>query len=461
MQLGAIDTSLRTSDIYYNNTSLLLHGNGSDNSTTIVDSSLLANVFTASTNAKISTAQSKFGGSSIDLSVLGSTVSCPVSTGFQFGTGDFTVELWMYFIASATESRIISFGGTTLTNARLNLSYKNSSNRLTIANEGVSHIVTSTQDLIPNTWQHIAYTREGSTLKLFFNGTLIGSASASSINSSAPMSVQIGDSVMRAYYNEVCIIKGAARYTANFTPRNRPFFDAALPAEDPSFSSVSLLMHMDGVNASTSFVDSSDSGLNLTANGNAQLSTALSKFGGASALFDGTGDFLSRAYDAKFDLVLSDFTIEAWIRPTSWKTSGTRFVSTGGGSAGWSGTTGIHVLFQFDSVGRINLQLSNNTATPISVVGTASAAINVWSHVAVSVSGSTAYLAVDGVVSSHALAARARPTTNPQIAVATIPGEAGTATYAFAGNIDELRITKDVARYTASFTPPAGPFPSF
>src|SRR5690606_25450842 len=62
---------------------------------------------------------------------------------------------------------------------------------------------------------------------------------------------------------------------------------------DPYWASVVLLLHMDGADGSTMFIDSSANGLTVTANGNAQIDTAQSKFGGAAALFDGNGDYLA------------------------------------------------------------------------------------------------------------------------------------------------------------------------
>lgn len=230
---------------------------------------------------------------------------------------------------------------------------------------------------------------------------------------------------------------------------------------DPYLANVSFLLHADGTNGSTTFADSSPSSLALTAFGNAQISTAQSKFGGASALFDGTGDYLARAYDAKFDFVLSDFTFEAWIYPTAFKAAGTRIMSTGGGAVAWSNTTGIHTLIQFDPTGKVTLQLSNNTASPVSVNSTNGATLNVWSFISVSVSGSNAYIAVNGASSTHALATRARPSTDPQIAIGTIPGEAGAVGTAFIGNMDEIRLTKGIARYTSSYTAPVVPFSDY
>src|SRR3990167_7740340 len=74
----------------------------------------------------------------------------------------------------------------------------------------------------------------------------------------------------------------------------------------------SLMLHMDGADASTTFTD--ETGKTVTANGNAQIDTAQSKFGGAAALFDGAGDYLTVSGSADWDLGTGDFTIDFWFR---------------------------------------------------------------------------------------------------------------------------------------------------
>jgi hypothetical protein len=67
----------------------------------------------------------------------------------------------------------------------------------------------------------------------------------------------------------------------------------------------------------STYPDSGNNGKIVTANGDAKISTAQSKFGGASALFDGTGDYLSSADDSSLEMGTNDFTIEGFIYPTS------------------------------------------------------------------------------------------------------------------------------------------------
>jgi hypothetical protein len=121
---------------------------------------------------------------------------------------------------------------------------------------------------------------------------------------------------MNGYIDDLRIIKGQALYTASFTPPTAPI--NADTSSDPYLSNVSLLLKMDGANNSTTFTDSSLTPKAVFANGNAKISTAQSKFGGSSALLDGTGDYLSLAHNSGFSIESSDFTLEAWVyRSTS------------------------------------------------------------------------------------------------------------------------------------------------
>lgn len=83
---------------------------------------------------------------------------------------------------------------------------------------------------------------------------------------------------------------------------------------DPYFANVPLLLHMNGANGSTTFTDSSGTPKTVTAYNGAAISTAWSKFGGASGLFDGTNDYIDTPDNAGFTLGTSDFTIEGWVR---------------------------------------------------------------------------------------------------------------------------------------------------
>jgi hypothetical protein len=206
--------------------------------------------------------------------------------------------------------------------------------------------------------------------------------------------------------------------------------------DDPYFANVSLLLRGDGTNGSTTIIDGSSSPKTVTAFGNAQISTAQSKFGGASIAFDGTGDYLTVASDAAFVFGTGDFTIELWIKTTD--TVGGLVTRIAGGAGNWDLFLIISNIYFQSQYELINLY--NRSATDI--------LDNNWHHVAACRSGTSHRLFYDGIQQG----ATVTDTTNYNGTGETRIGSDGYGD--FNGYIDDLRITNGVARYTANFTPP-------
>ena len=176
---------------------------------------------------------------------------------------------------------------------------------------------------------------------------------------------------------------------------------------------------------------------NLLTVGDAKLSTAVVKYGNSSMYFDGTGDYLSIASNSNFGFGTGNFTVECWIYPTS-VAAAYIFDNRAAGAV-------QSVLLQFSSSGILNFSGGILTAGIFATVITA----NAWYHVACVRSGSTAYLFVNGASAGTDTISGSANLTNPL----TI-GVKYDATLPFTGYIDDLRITKGVARYTSTFTPP-------
>lgn len=221
-----------------------------------------------------------------------------------------------------------------------------------------------------------------------------------------------------------------------------PFVMFPADAGDPNFASVSSLLHMDGADGSTIFTDVT--GQTITAFGNAQIDTAQSKFGGASGLFDGAGDYLTFPNAAQNVLGTGDFTIEAFVRIASFSMPNTLF-STGDTS------TDNGVLFTINASGA--LQIFGSTT---SLAG-GSVSLNTWTHIAFTRSGTTAEGFVDGVSAVTGTLSR-NLTANTSIHIGARNFSSSLGDY-FNGHIDEFRLTKGVNRYPAAFTPPTAPFP--
>lgn len=217
---------------------------------------------------------------------------------------------------------------------------------------------------------------------------------------------------------------------------------------DPYFSSVSLLLHCDGSDASTTFTDHSASAKTVTPGGNAQIDTAQSKWGGASALFDGSGDYLSLAASADFAFPLaSAWTVEAWIRPNastlaalfdtrqSGNTGSTRFI------IGLEATTRT-IFFEIGG-------------TVVGNTGTAPAT-GAWSFLEMNYNGTVLRCFLNGTLVWSSTRYMDLDTSVPLRIGATYSGSAG-----FNGWIDDVRITKGVCRNTADYTPPTEAFANF
>ena len=205
------------------------------------------------------------------------------------------------------------------------------------------------------------------------------------------------------------------------------------PAADPEYSNVQLLLHCNGTNGSTTFTDSSQNGLTVAANGNAQISTAQSKFGGASAYFDGANSTIS-LQDSALITGTGQFTIEMWFYASS----------TDGGLVRSSNFNGGYELIHLNSELKFWAYNSGDV-----LVATAPS-LNAWHHVAVTRDASNVLrMFVDGTLVDSAT----NFTENLYRNTLAI-GTSRTNFYNFDGYIDDFRLTTGVARYTAAFTPP-------
>ena len=218
---------------------------------------------------------------------------------------------------------------------------------------------------------------------------------------------------------------------------------------DPYWTSTSLLLHGDGANGSTTIIDSSPSPKTVATFGNAQISTAQSKFGGSSIAFDGNGDYINSPSNPDFAFGTGDFTIELFARFNQIKDQ-CLYDTLAFGAPG-SRFTGFAWVMQ--SSGRLNLFHSNQFRLQSTAVFTT----NTWYHLVLCRSGSTFGYFIDG--QSDATTSLSPNFTDSRFTCGVVADTA--ASYFLDGNVDEYRITKGVARYTSNFTPPTAPFPDF
>jgi len=226
------------------------------------------------------------------------------------------------------------------------------------------------------------------------------------------------------------------------SPLSDPLFLAMIggppPVTDPNFSSVSLLLPFDGTDGSTTFTDLSANNIFMTrATAGPTISTAQSKYGGSS-LFTSGVEANIRDEAARAELLLDDdLTIECDARTTS---TGDQII------CGAQSPNNQIFRLNFSGPGSVFIFLANTFfASSDNII-----AINTWHHYALTRSGITIRLFVDGIQ-------RGSVATSESIRLARIGSVFGAG---FVGHIDNFRVTKGIARYTANFTPPTAPFPT-
>jgi hypothetical protein len=232
-------------------------------------------------------------------------------------------------------------------------------------------------------------------------------------------------------------------------------------ATDTNIREVSLLLHGNGTNGSTTITDSSLTPKTVTAVGNAQISTAQSKFGGASIAFDGSGDYASVTSSSAFDLGISNepFTVEFWFYRNA--TGNHAFFGKGGGNANWNTNAGYQYL-AFIEAGVLYWMWNENIAQagPVFISTSTLPAINQWHHYAASYDGTNTKLFINGTqIGSNNSNIYIAPSAANRVRVGAGPVDADLSS--LNGYLDDLRITKGIARYTANFTPPTAAFPDF
>ena len=232
---------------------------------------------------------------------------------------------------------------------------------------------------------------------------------------------------------------------------------------DPYFSDVVLLMHMEGANNGTTFIDSSSVGRSVTAAGAVHTNTSQFVFGTASAHFPNSPGYLyfnpAESF-SDFNLGLSNepFTVEFWVRLHS--TSATQILfGKGGGTAGWYNSTGNqYMMFLESSI--LYFQWWTSGTNPNTISKSVASipggwATNTWYHIGVDYDGTTTRLLFNGNQLSTGTAAYS------ERAQATIM-RVGAGPYGYPvnnGYIDDFRITKGVARYAGPYSIPTETFP--
>jgi hypothetical protein len=370
------------------------------------------------------------------------------STSGELGAGDFTVEAWVYSVSRITTQPCIFSNYSSFTTGSFSIFAGHASSSTTkyqVAINGTFPAIQSTSDIVYNAWTHVAVVRNGSgsnNVTLYINGVANGTTTSTATLNGTSGTCWIGASgdnisntTLNGYISGVRIVKGTAVYTAAFTPPTAPL---------TAITNTSLLLNFTnaGIYDATSKND-------LETVGNAQISTAQSKWGGSSMSFDGTGDYVT-SYNANALFRIGNiYTIELWFYTTTIAAGAAGLICL---AIGASTNSGINIYRSGSEI------ICNDGATGGTGPSSGSSAItaNTWAHLAVVSDGSTTKMYIDGVLKGTYSGTTASSAALTYVTV----GANGDKSSVLNGYIQDARITKGIARYTTNFTPPTAAFPT-
>jgi len=370
---------------------------------------------------------------SIYLDGNGAYLATPSSAAFTVGTGDFTLELWTYYTASPGNYTFLFglYDGTDELAIRTGdggFGYRVQA----VLGSGASAVYDNTSyttSYLLNKWTHLAFCRSGTTVTFYIDGTAVATKTSAIDVGLDSDGARIGAGAPytpNAHVSGIRFLNGTALYTSDFTPPTAP---------PTAITNTTFLLN--GINAS--IIDKSQSVKALTLNGDVKSSTTQTKYLTSSMYFDGTGDYIEIPHSPVFDLP-GDFTIEFWAYFNALSSNPVLIDKYDASASGWQiyyRNTGSSITFYTNTVVLQDPSSSNITT-------------NQWHHIAVSRTGSTIKLFVDGIeVDSATYTTSFTTTVNTQLGRQRVNNSNYINAY-----LSDVRITKGLGRYTANFTPP-------
>jgi len=391
--------SVADKDPQFNYVAMLLHGDGTNGAqnNTFLDSS--TNNFTITRNGN--TTQGSFSPygpnwSNFFSGTSGQYLNAPANAAFNLGTGDFTVEGWVYPTTTTGTRPIVEIRTAAANSTGFALLSQTGATTLNVYTNG-GFAGASTNSLTTNKWNHVALVRSSNTWTYWINGASGGSFTNTSTQSDgATTGPKIGGSttsgeVWIGYMSNIRIVKGTAVYTTAFTPSATPL---------TAISGTSLLTCADN-----RFIDDSTNNFTITRNGvpsvqrfnpfGAYTAYSTSVIGG-SGYFDGTTDYLTVSQQTALSFGTGDFSIEAWVYPQAtigfFGVIDARNSGAGSGNQPW-------IFGLSDRTGyKVELFLSDAAR----YYGSITVPLNCWTHIAVSRVSGTLKSFVNGVVDYNA-----------------------------------------------------------
>ena len=387
------------------------------------------------------------------------TVGAASNWAFMHNGSDWTCEFWVNYTGTAaytilsTTAFSTQIGFTIAVNSVYASGLVNGVQLYTVRGDGTSEAVfNSTALLVPGQWNYVAITFTSSTKTCAFtiNGASAGSTSNTgfSYSSSNPTNtLAIGRYQGSTPGNYLLGYLGSLRISNNVRTGLTTIPTAPYTSDA---NTVLLTNYTNGGIIDNAMMN------DLETVGNAQISTSVSKFGGGSMAFDGSGDILSAPGSQNY-VFNGDFTVEGWVYIDSTMVSSRPDNLKSFIFVGWNtGNTPQLYVYGTTSTAGIGLGYYDGT-TAWDVAATVPK--DQWVHIAFARTGSALYGFVNGTRYTINASISATIGSANTFVVGGNPNQVSAYYSYLKGYMDDLRITKGYARYTANFSVPTAPFP--
>jgi len=375
-----------------------------------------------------------------------------------FGTGDYTVECWIYITVVQGNIYPTIWGATSAGGFILRLMGATPTG-IAINPYGLGDTVTASFNFVFNNWYHIAATRQSSSAKIFVNGTQFGSTTTDLTNYTQT-AMQIGgipSQFFAGYISNLRIVKGVAVYTGNFVV---PF--APLGQGQQALTNIAPLNNNDTVLLTLQdnrHIDQSANRFATTPVGTPQITrqtpfdivtTVVTNF--YSALFSpATLDMLTVSHNSMLVMDSNDFSIEFWIFPSSAPSSTNTIFSKSGSASGSAANWRLDYNSSFQLVLYVGQSSSSDAGTVLVTLTTTGSLTRArWSYVAVVKTGTVYSIYINGSRSASTIFASAAP-SDAAAGTLAIGNETGRGNY-INGYLFNVRICKFVIPYAATAT---------
>jgi len=375
-------------------------------------------------------------------------LSIPSNAAYAFGTGDFTVEAWVNFSSTAGTIIPICQSDAVGSSSGDKWWFGYSAGALYFA----AHLGGTPYASIPftpsaGTWYNLAVTRSSGTMRLFINGVsgtvTNGNGGLSGYNlGQGGMSIGAMSSpfYLNGYLSDVRLVKGTALYTATYSVATSPL---------TAVSGTSLLLNY----TNAGLYDARANSVLISA-GSAQVSTTQAKWSPTSAYFNGSASYLYGYPNTAFAFGTGDFTVEGWVYFNS--VSGNQAICQS--DAIGNSTNNKWFLNYSGSTNKLQFGTHNAGGFFCTIPFTPST--GTWYYVTAVRSSGTIYMFVDGVSGTVTTTGTPSGYNLSQNGI-VVGGVSSPPTNIYLnGYIQDLRLTKGVARYTATFTPPTAALPT-